>query len=259
MALQLVPSGGGTADADGIVIFQTDLAAFGVTDAEMVNDSTGLARAIWGFLKAVQAFDMSALLGLTKPANVNPSVSPDGFLNRTYSVTAQKFVDYTDSSLGVVPLPTSGANSGLGGVALTDIFSSAVKVAATDAVATSALVIETADLTAIDSGIIHASLDITSGQDNRNVISAIYEMFNEQIALRNASTASAFIASSRGTLGLIQTIPATYIAATDPTSDLSSANVTDGQVALLSKTSAVTIQTEEDVTNDTIDVRVATT
>lgn len=258
MALQLVPSGGGTANADGIAILQTDLAAYGVTDAEMTNDATGLARAVWGFLKTVQAFDMSSLLGVTKPNTVTPTVTVTGFFDRSYTLSFQKYVNLTDSISGIVPLPTTGANSGNGGVALTDIFPNAVKVAAAEAVASSALVIATADLTAIDNGITHTPLDITSGQDNRGVLTSIYEMFNEQLALRDASTASAFTASSRGTVGLIQQIPAAYIDATNPTSDIDPADVAGGQIGLLSKTASVTIQTEEDLSNDTVDVRVVT-
>ncbi len=258
MALEIITTGGGNATADSIVIPQTDLAAFGVTAPEMTADDTGLARAVWGFLKAVQAEDLSAALGFTKPASPTVTKIEGQFDNRSYSVTIQKYVDYQDGANGVVPLPTSGANSGLGGFALTDIFPNAVKVAAAGAVAAESLLIASADLTAIISSINHAGIDITAGQDNRELLGAIYEMFAEQLSLRDASTASAFIGLARGNLGQVAVIPAAYIAPSDPTSDLDATNASDGQVAVLSKTHTVTIQTEDDLSNDTIDVRVVT-
>ncbi len=258
MALEVIPTGGGNATADSISIPQTDLAAFGVTAAEMTNDATGLARSVWGIVKAVQAFNFDMALGISKPASASLSITPDNFTNRTYSLTIQKYVDLSDGSNGVVPLPISGTNSGVGGFALTDIFSNAVKVAAAGAVANESVLIPTADLTAIDSTITHGPLDITSGQDNRNVLSAMYEAMAETIELRSGTTASAFVTLNRGSLGLITTIPAAYIDGTNPTSNLSPVNVADGQVALLSKTHTISIQTEDDDSNDTIDVRVVT-
>lgn len=258
MALELIPTGGGTATADSISIPQTDLAAYGVTDAEMTADNTGLARAVFGVIKAVQAFDMSSVLGMTKPGNPGKAISGGLYINRTYSLTSTWYVNLSDSSTGVVPLPSSGANSGLGGFALTDIFPNAVKVAASAAIGASALLIPSADLTPYDASITHGSIDITSGQDNRLLTASIYRFMVDGLDLRSATETSAFIASSESNPSL-QTVPANFIDATDPLSGIDPVDVADGHIALLNKTMSLSIQTEEDLTNDTLDVRVATT
>lgn len=258
MGLDIIVSGGGNAVEEGIVIPQVDLASFGLTVAEVTADDTGIARCIWAILKAVQSFDVSSALGLTKPALPAFSIVAGNYTNRSYSLTVQRYVDYVSGNSGAVPLPTVGANAGNGGFALTDIFPNAVKVATSGPVADASVVIPASDLNNVDNSITQGSIDITSGQDNRNLLSAIYEAIAETTAVRSASVASAFTSLTRGTLGLIPTIPADYISATDPTSGLVRDNALDGQIALLSKTHTLVVQTEDDESNDTTDVRVAT-
>lgn len=257
MTLQIIPSGGGTATADSISIPQIDLAAYGVTDTEMVDDATGLARAVWGVLKAIQDFDTSSLLGFTKPANANVAVT-SGVFNRTYSITVQRYIDFNSGNNGVVPIPTTGSNNGVGGFALTDVFPNAVKVSATDAVAASAILIPSADITLIQSDVNHGNIDITSGQDNRNLLGLIYEALTSQLDLRSTTVASAFTTLARGVSGAAGLVPATYIDSTNPTSGLVADNVSAGQVVLVNKTTTITIQTGEDLSNDTLDVNVVT-
>ncbi len=258
MPLQIIPSGGGNATADSISIPQVDLASFGVTVPEMTADDTGIARALWGFFKAVQSEDLSAALGVTKPALPPVSNVASLFDNRSYSLTTQKYIDFQNGSNGVIPLPTVDSNSGVGGFALTDIFPNAVKVAANDPVANAALLIQSADLTSIISTITHAGIDITSGQDNRELLATIYESLANELSVRNTSTASAFISLNRGSLSQVQTIPPAYIASNDPTSGLNRNNALNGQVGIFSKTTTLVIQTEDNLANESIDVRVVT-
>ena len=257
MAIQIVPTGGAVAAADSLVIPQTDLAAYGLTAAEMTADATGEARSVFAFLKGMQDADLTGILGLSKPALPSKSIAAAIYTNRTYSMTMQKLVDSTADTFDVVPVPSGGANSGVGAISVVDVFPNASKVASAGNIANPSLAFDFADLAALESGVSYAGTTVSAGQDHRLLLMAIYKYLATGLSVRDASTASAYIALSKSAFS-ISGIPATWYSATDPLSDISASDIADQNLALLSQTTTITLQTTEDESTDTFDVRVVT-
>lgn len=253
MTIQIVPTGGAAATADSLSISQTDLAAFGLTAAEMTVNDNGFYRAIFALLKAFQAENLTGKLGIAHPATPQETRAGTGLTNRVYTANFEYYNKFGQNSLLPIPLPTSGTQNGLGGIAIADIFANATKVAATTNVANPAVLIPTADLLPYGSPS-HGSLNPAGGQDNRAWFSALYAYLADNIPLRTASVASAVIARTRTVSNL--SIPANYTQTTNPVSGISSSDLPLITANTISY--AITIQTIDSNSSDTFDVNVVT-
>jgi hypothetical protein len=196
-----------------------------------------------------------AALGLTVTKNT-PSGTGINRIGQTFSATWQKLVDLSSNSLKLIPVPSTGANLGLGEFSLLDIFPLAEKVAAAGAVSGAGIVIATAPLTEYDSDLVQDSITISNSSDNRNYLFAFLTYLSVAMDLRSATVASALSGLSASSIGATA-IPAAFTQSNDPTSDIDPANLP--KLGIITKTLTYTVELEMNTTSQTFDVRVATT
>lgn len=172
--------------------------------------------------------------------------------NLTFTFQHQYVAKLSNGSFGQIPLPSSGTNSGVGGVAIKNIFPNAASLAAEAAVSGEGVVIPYADLSAFG-GSVPGS--INAGTDNRSLIAAINRAMPDLLAIRSASVASAVTAAAQSTAASF-TLAAAATAATNPTTGLVEAEL--DKIALSQMSSAITIQVALNQTAQTFDVNVVT-
>lgn len=227
MSIQIFPASGGTASFNGIFIPRGDLAPGGVSaDAEFASGepaATKRDKALYAIL-TVMSSEINSLNALDR-LGVAPTVANINSATHTVGLTTQRVVfDDQDAKPAVVPVPSSGANNGRGDFAFTDLFANAVKVASAASITEAGVLIEAAPL--VNHGApAYASIDLSV--DSRLLAHAIVRDFvtdTTNYPTRSTTAASAITARSAGTSSEIP-IPAAYIAGTDPTSGLVSADV----------------------------------
>ena len=228
MALEIFSSTGGTASFDGLFIPRTDLQTGGLgSDAELadaVADNIKRDKSLFAISEIVTKFvnDANALdkLGITV---VRPNLNSNTY---QFGLGGQRFTALNDSApFAVVPVPTTGANTGRGDIALADIFPNIEKVAATDSISEAGVLIEMAPLTAFGAPT-YAAESVAAGADNRATLMSLFQwMANDttEIPSRSTTEASAITARTLGTPTLLP-VPANYTAATDPLSGLDNAD-----------------------------------
>jgi hypothetical protein len=188
-------------------------------------------------------------LGFTT-AKASPAGAGTDLINQNYSFTAQKVANYDSDTMTMIPLPSSGTNSGLGKFAIADLFTGAAKVAAGGAIAGAGFLIPTALLTAYSS-LTHAGLTVSAVSDNRDWFHALLDWLGNSVALRSTTQASAITARTAGS-PTASAPSGTLIATTNPTSGLLAAE-TDRQ-AILSKSYSITVQLVLNSATQTFDV-----
>jgi hypothetical protein len=161
-------------------------------------------------------------------------------------------VNLDTDTISVVPVPASGANSGLGDFAITDVFASAAKVATGGAVSGAGVVINTSGLLPYSS-LTHASIDVAT--DSRAWFSALADHLVVDSIKRTTTVASSVVTGIASTLSA-SAIPAEYIAAVDPTSGILAADVPSR--GLINRTDTFTLQLQLNQSTQTFDVLVAT-
>lgn len=247
----------GAATLDGVFIPVADLP--GVQAAELAaaqsvgakegKSMLALLNKIYSVLSP-EAF-VKLGFGVTKDAPVGTDAD---IFTQTFGASYQKLVNLDTDAISQVPVPTSGANNGLGDFAIVDIFPGAVKVAAAGAVAGAGIVIQTVALTAYSS-LTHAGLNLAAGTDNRDWFAALFDHLAIDPTVRTATVASAVTAVAAGNIGATA-IPATYTQTTDPVSGI--AAVDRPRRGLITRTFAYTVEILLSQTAQTFDVRVAT-
>lgn len=242
----------GTATAEGVFIPVSDLP--GVTSSELLESTVykegKVTLALLNRMYSVTA--LQSLLGFAVTKEAPDGVDADIF-NQTFLITYQKLVKLDTDNITIVPLPTSGANSGVGGFSIADIFPGAVRVSATDAVTGAGIVINTLGL-APYSSLAHADINVSN--DSRAWFYAVADHLVIDATKRSASVSSSVvtgIASSISASG----IPADYIATTDPVSGIVAADVRSR--GLINRTDTITIQVQLNQTTQTFDVLVTVT
>jgi hypothetical protein len=241
----------GNASADGVFIPLSDLP--GVTASELASAQPSAAKegkamlSLLNKIFAVTSPDLFFKLGFTPTKEAPDGVSADIF-NQVFAITSQKLVNLDTDSLSVVPVPTSGANSGLGDFAITDVFAGAVKVDAAGAVAGAGIVINTSGLLPYSS-LTHASINVAT--DGRAWFAALADHLAIDSVKRSATVASAVISGIASSLSA-SAIPAEYIASTDPTSGILAADVPSR--GLVNRTDTFTLQLQLNQSTQTFDV-----
>jgi hypothetical protein len=243
----------GTAVADGVFIPLTGVS--GLLAAELASGQAAdlkLSKCVYALLeKAYEIMSPTAFrkLGFTT-AKASPAGAGTNLINQNFSFTAQKVAKYDTDTITMIPLPTSGANNGLGKFSISDLFAGATKVAAGGAVAAAGFLIPTALLTNYSS-LTHAGITISGTSDNRDWFAALLDWLGNAVALRSATVPSAITARSASAPSA--TNPSgDLIAATNPTSSIPSDQV--DRHAILSKSYSITVQLALNPSTQTFDV-----
>ncbi len=253
MAFEFLASGD-AAGADGIFFPASDLP--GVDAAELTGaDSDALKQG-----KATMALVEALVLGLAAAAPLGLTVSkasPAGaganLFNQGYTMQWQKLVNLSDNSLGMIPLPTAGANAGNGGVAVADLYPNAATLAAGAAAPADGISIPAAELASYGAPAF-SGLNLAAGQDNRSVLAALFEVLSSS-ETRSATVESAITTAAKSTPAS-SAIPAALTAATDPTSGIAAADAP--QRSLLSRNNTVSVQVELNPETQSFDARSVT-
>lgn len=256
----------GTADfaasQDSIFIPQSDLTAYGLDNAaDCTNDASGHAKCLWAISKAIwdNFADLAGILGvsLNTPSSTNAQQQANGdvYVTHQYSGSYQVLADLKADTLGLIPVPSSGANSGVGDFALSDLLPNIAKVANAGQTGAAGLAIGFSSLSDMVSGLTFAGLNLANGNDNRRYFMAMVKSLANGLSIRTTGTASAFTAKSVGNLSS-SSIPANYYSQTDPLSNISATKVSEGSVILLNQTFSYSLQSMTDIDNVTT-VRVA--
>lgn len=226
MAIQIFPSTGGTASFNGVLIPATDLVAGGIQSdtefADAVAANLKRDKALLAIAEVSTAFIANLAAGLSLGLSVTrPNTST---LSWTYSLTYQAY-ELLSSSTGLAPLPVpvSGANSGIGDFAITDIFPNAEKVASGATVSESGVLIESASLARYDAPA-HASLSVSG--DNRDWLAALFRWIgNDATAFPTRSTTEASAVTAKSvTAPTTFTLPTAATATTNPTTAIANAD-----------------------------------
>lgn len=240
----------------GVFIPRADLP--GVAAGEFANAQSTASKQS----KAVFAL-LNQMYAVVSPTNFSklgiavtkgqPAGAGEDILNIAYTATIQWMANSESKAISMLPVPTTGTESGKGDFALTDIFANAVKVAADDAITGEGLVIPTADLVPYGSAS-HGSLNIATGQDNRDWVAGLYGYIS-QLGIRTALSASAITAASRGTTTGV-TLPAAATDTTNPTTGILAADLAKRSV--FSHQYSITVQLLLNQVTQQFDVNVVT-
>jgi len=240
----------------GIFIPRSDLP--GVAAGELANSQSTAnkqSKTVLALLNKVHSTVSPtnfSKLGFATTKGAPTGVSED-VIAITYTATAQWMANSEDKTISVLPVPTTGTESGKGDFAIADIFPNAVKLAAGDAITGEGVVIPTADLVPYGSPT-HASVNPAVGQDNRGWFAGLYG-FLSQLGIRTTSVASAITAASRGATTAV-TLPTAATDATNPTTGILAADLP--KRSFFSHTYSLTLQLALNQTSQAFDVNVVT-
>lgn len=243
----------GAATANGLFIPIADLP--GLTAAELApgDGQVLLGRSVFGLLKKIYSSLSPSAFNKLGVAVGNSETRPGTLLtNRTYTYQASYVSNLSTNSITQIPVAGIGVNSGLGKIALSSIFPAAAKVAAAANTPGAGVLIPTADLVPYG-GPLHAALDVSAGQDNRNYLAALFNWMcaGNNLQVRATGLPSAIIAATRGnpTAG---TLPANATATSNPTTGLF---IEDIPLIFVSQvTYSITVQTIDNLATETFDV-----
>lgn len=244
--------GADTATAEGVYIPIANLpgvVAGEFADIESVQKKE--SKLIYAVLNKIFSDGLASALGIA--LNTPTIVGQSGTLSsKAYTITAQYYADIENQVVNVLPVPTIGTQVGVGDVAMTDLFATSAKVAASGAVAGEGVVIPTALLVPYGSPA-HASLNLAV--DNRDYLIALIRYMISEADTRSATVASAITAKSIGAVvGL--TLPAVAYDATNPTTGIEEAKL--NKINTFSRAFNITIQRIENESAQTFDVNVVT-
>lgn len=244
--------------ADAVTIPLSTLNSFGLASGEYANTVVGIQRALFAVLKAIAAEPFTGVIGLSRPATVAQASAGSNLLNSTFSLTETLVgnLSTTPTTLGLIPVPSSGTNNGIGNLALGDIFSG-VDVQASGASVTNQLVIPTEDL-AFYGATLDPSTNVGTGQNNRKIIAALFYLLaldtvDTNLLPRTATVQSAIIARSVS-VPATATLPANAVAATNPTTGLDPTHRLIG----IASTMTITFQQLINQAADTVDINFVT-
>lgn len=241
----------GTAVAAGVFIPVADLPGLLATELE-TGDTDKESKAILALLNTLYdivsppEFDS---LGWSVSKG-NPQSSGPDIISQPYSAAIIYHADFSEGTLGQLPIPSAGANADVGKIGVEDIFENAAKVAAGGAVSGAGIVITSAALEGYGAPA-HASLDISEGEDNRDWFAALLNHIAIDSTLRTAQVASALTARTRGNAVGVAPVPG-WTAATNPTTDLVTADLATS--SFLSVSYSFTVQLLLDQQTQTFDV-----
>lgn len=246
----------GTAAADGVYIpvaalpgvLASELAAAEPAPAKAGKVLLALLNRIFAILSPSTFGKLGLAVAMAAPAGVAPNI-----WNQSFTMNWQKMVNLDTNTIEQIPVPTSGANSGIGKFSVLDVFPSAAKVASGDSLSGAGIVIPTSALTP-NTSLTHAGLTISATSDNREWFMALLDHLAIDADVRSATQQSAIIAATASQIGA-SAIPANFTQATDPVSGILAADLQ--RRGLITRTLSYTIQIVGNQTTQTFDVNVA--
>lgn len=239
MAFQIFPLAGGTADFAGVFIPVGDLLNGGIEGAAEFADAEPAAlkrdKALFAVSEIVTAYIAGLASGLSLGLSVTrPNIAST---NYTYGVSIQLHeILGSGNTLAPLPVPSAGANAGVGEIALTDVFPNATKIAAAADPGGSGLLIESASVASFGAPD-HVSLVLAN--DSRMWFGALFRHMSvsTDLPVRSGVDASAVVQKSAPPY-VSFSLPAAATAATDPTTDLVAADLP--QTVLIQQAATVT-------------------
>jgi hypothetical protein len=187
----------------------------------------GLGTALYDYYTANSANILGFAVSLAQ-ASVSAKI-----VNWTYSFTTQKVAKQADGTFDILPLPSIGTNSGVGGVNIDDIFANAALVSAEGAISGEGVLIPNSDIV--------GATDAVLGSDMRDYLEGLLTFIaGSGVSVRGTSTASGITALSNPTNYSIFALPAAAYDATNPTTDILASEL--GYIATVQKSVAYTVQ-----------------
>lgn len=194
--------------------------------------------------------NLASVLGITIDLGTVSPVSGNVF-SRSFSFAWQKFTNQALGTIAVLPVPATGALTGIGGLSINDIFPNAEKVAAAGAVPSAGLVISSA---AIQSFVPLAHVAIDVAADSRLWWMGLMESMIAAALTRSTTVDSPILTTTRPSI-TSPTVPTAYTQATDPTTGLLLANIP--LYGLQQRNLSLSVEFELDPILETFDVRSA--
>jgi hypothetical protein len=240
----------------GVFIPVTDF--YGITANELSNSTspeTLEGKVLTGVLTTLVGKTQGLfILGFPEISKVSPSGTTPNTMAQTFSVVIQSIVEVDNRAWSLIPLPFFGANAGVGGIAIRDIFPNAVLVSIANTVtsASKGILFEESFLNYF--GAFQLPGSINSGNDNRDLLYGLLNYFYGVFSVRSAATASAILSKVKGAVTSV-TLPVTYTDATNPISGINSANLAIYDI--YSRRVSFTVEYLLDDQTQTYDVNVA--
>ena len=243
MSLEFLESGDAVTQ-DGLAIPISNLPMVNVGEF-VAGESTGSKEgtAMLGFGLALDNFyqGVSNLLGFTFTKG---TVITSNLVTFTFSLLFEKYGNQRDGTYKYIPVPTTGANSGVGGVNIDSVFPNAEVVSATDVIGT--------DTTFNEECVVISNSDIANysnsevgaiGVDKRNWFSGVFQALKDIVTLRSTNNASAITATSNPNNFSTLTLPTTYYSTNDPLSDIPASDIS-GKLSTNQKTVSYSVQVQ---------------
>jgi hypothetical protein len=243
-------SAAGNTTAAGVFLPVASL--WNVQDSELASNAADReSRVIFGILEKLcnpngQFATLQNKLGVSSSYGTPTGVGTN-LINQTYTLTAQYFANLATNTIQPIPVPTSGNNSGRGGVKIVDVFAGATKLAASADTEGAGVLIPSSELTPYG-GPSHASIDVN--QDSRAWFNALFLYLADKATVRSNNTASAVVAVNP-VLTVTGALPSgALVAPSNPTSGIDpTKQVTN---VLITRSVSVTLQLLVDTQNETI-------
>lgn len=158
----------------------------------------------------------------------------DKVVNWAYNFTPQKVARSDSGTFDVLPLPSIGTNSGIGGIEIDTVFPNAVVVAAEGAIPSEGVL--------IPNSMILNTVDASLGVDARDYLEGLLLAVASTggVTLRSASVASGIISVANPTAYAVFALPTAATDATNPTTDILAADL--NKIATVQKTIGYTLQ-----------------
>lgn len=221
----------------------------GLSINEYSNTPANVQRAIFAMLKALQNPTLQGVVGITRTA-LGQTLVGQNLINNTFSWSFDRLANLSANTVGQIPLPTVGSNSGNGGFALADIFAALdVRVVANNTAVTDALIMPLSDLTPLGYTAPVGSLDPLG--DDRLFYRALFQYLtsSSQFAVRVQGTLSSITTRTVSSVSLVG-LPANATAETNPTTGVNPADT----VAVLRQNYTVTFQQRINQATDAVDI-----
>jgi len=203
---------------------------FATATAQAIKESKallGIGSAIYDYYVANSA----SILGFS--ASRSQTSVADRIVNWAYSFTTQKVAKQSDASFGILPLPSIGTSSGVGGIEINDVFANAVIVSAEGGISGEGVL--------IPNSMIIGSVAPALNADKRDYFEGLLTaVANGAITLRTTSVASGITAISNPTNYTSFALAAIATDATNPTTGLVASDL--GKIATVQKAVSYTVQ-----------------
>jgi hypothetical protein len=252
MALSYYETGGETVSSSGVFIPITALPGLLATElASSEATATKESKVILAMLNAL-FIEIAAMTPLGMSATKSKASVNNDVDSLSFTFGLQYLANHPLAAISSLPLPAIGANAGVGGLAIVDVFPAAASLSSGNVTPASGVLVPNADIDAYS--------DIGSGTvsvntDNRIWFSGLLGYLADQASLRTATVASALTARARSGTNSF-TLPPTATDPTNPTTGIDPSNLS--KLSFFSHTFSFTLHILLNQTAQTFDVNAVT-